>query len=156
LPSHASHDSSSVDVQDTRDRVADIIKAREELSETYGLAENCDVLVGLADELYAKYKWEDCYAVTTKWVHNTRSDPISTSHPAHVDPHRILSRVPAHPAALPLHLACMHHIHRLRSSLFMLAHDLVDQDPAAATTWYAVGLWYFSGKRWAEARRYFR
>jgi anaphase-promoting complex subunit 6 len=50
----------------------------------------------------------------------------------------------------------MHHIHRLRSSLFMLAHDLVDQDPAAATTWYAVGLWYFSGKRWAEARRYFR
>lgn len=38
----------------------------------------------------------------------------------------------------------------------MLAHDLVDQDPTAATTWYAVGLWYFSGKRWGEARRYFR
>jgi len=49
----------------------------------------------------------------------------------------------------------MHHIHRLRSSLFMLAHDLVEQDPQAATTWYAVGLWYFSGKRWGEARRYF-
>ena len=38
----------------------------------------------------------------------------------------------------------------------MLAHDLVEQDPQAATTWYAVGLWYFSGKRWGEARRYFR
>jgi hypothetical protein len=25
-------------------------------------------MVGLADELYAKYKWEDCYAVTSKWV----------------------------------------------------------------------------------------
>lgn len=37
----------------------------------------------------------------------------------------------------------------------MLAHELVEQDPQAATTWYAVGLWYFSGKRWAEARRYF-
>ena len=69
---------------------------------------------------------------------------------------RILARIPSHSTALPLHLACMHHIHRLRSSLFMLAHDLVEQDPAAATTWYAVGLWYFSGKRWAEARRYFR
>jgi hypothetical protein len=68
---------------------------------------------------------------------------------------RILSLIPNHPSALPLHLACMHHIHRLRSSLFMLAHDLVEQDPNAATTWYAVGLWYFSGKRWGEARRYF-
>lgn len=38
----------------------------------------------------------------------------------------------------------------------MLAHDLVEQDPSSATTWYAVGLWYFSGKRWGEARRYFR
>ena len=69
---------------------------------------------------------------------------------------RILDRIPAHPTALPLHLACMHHIHRLRSSLFMLAHDLVEQDPQSATTWYAVGLWYFSGKRWGEARRYLR
>lgn len=37
----------------------------------------------------------------------------------------------------------------------MLAHDLVEEDPQSATTWYAVGLWYFAGKRWAEARRYF-
>ncbi|WVR07363.1 hypothetical protein IAU60_004404 [Kwoniella sp. DSM 27419] len=113
--------------------VREVAAAREALTTQYGLSENCDVLVGLADELYAKYKWEDCYAVTTK----------------------ILARIPGHPAALPLHLACMHHIHRLRSSLFMLAHDLVEQDPQAATTWYAVGLWYFSGKRWGEARRYF-
>ncbi|OWZ40936.1 anaphase-promoting complex subunit 6 [Cryptococcus neoformans c8] len=111
----------------------EVAAAREALTTQFALGENCDVLVGLADELYAKYKWEECYAVTTK----------------------ILSRIPGHPSALPLHLACMHHIHRLRSSLFMLAHELVEQDPQAATTWYAVGLWYFSGKRWAEARRYF-
>ncbi|OCF40492.1 anaphase-promoting complex subunit 6 [Kwoniella heveanensis CBS 569] len=113
--------------------VREVAEAREALMKDYGLADNCDVLVGLADELYAKYKWEDCYAVTAK----------------------ILARIPGHPTALPLHLACMHHIHRLRSSLFMLAHDLVEQDPQAATTWYAVGLWYFSGRRWGEARRYF-
>lgn len=69
---------------------------------------------------------------------------------------RVLHLHPNHPTALPLHLACMHHIHRLRSSLFLLAHDLVEQDPQAASTWYAVGLWYLSGKRWLEARRYFR
>lgn len=34
----------------------------------YGLNDNCDVLVGLADELYARYKWEDCYVVTSKYV----------------------------------------------------------------------------------------
>ncbi|WVW85785.1 hypothetical protein I302_107823 [Kwoniella bestiolae CBS 10118] len=113
--------------------VREVEEARQALTKQYGLGDNCDVLVGLADELYSKYKWEECYAVTTK----------------------ILSRIPGHPTALPLHLSCMHHIHRLRSSLFMLAHDLVEQDPQAATTWYAVGLWYFSGKRWAEARRYF-
>lgn len=68
---------------------------------------------------------------------------------------RILERVPAHQGALTLHLSCMHHIPRLHSALFLFAHDLVEQDPAAATSWYAVGLWYFSGKRWAEARPYF-
>ncbi|ORY35353.1 hypothetical protein BCR39DRAFT_508962 [Naematelia encephala] len=113
--------------------IHEIKHAREELSSTYALSDNCDVLVGLADELYAKYRWEDCYNVTTK----------------------ILARIPGHDTALPLHLACMHHIHRLRSSLFMLAHDLVEQDPQSAMTWYAVGLWYFSGKRWGDARRYF-
>ncbi|WVQ74870.1 hypothetical protein IAR50_004477 [Cryptococcus sp. DSM 104548] len=111
----------------------EVATARERLTRQYALGDNCDVLVGLADELYSKYKWEECYAVTSK----------------------ILSRIPGHTTALPIHLACMHHIHRLRSALFILAHDLVDQDPQSALTWYAVGLWYFSGKRWADARRYF-
>ncbi|ODN92723.1 anaphase-promoting complex subunit 6 [Cryptococcus wingfieldii CBS 7118] len=111
----------------------EVAAARESLTKQYALGDNCDVLVGLADELYSKYKWEECYAVTAK----------------------ILSRIPGHTSALPIHLACMHHIHRLRSALFILAHDLVDQDPQSALTWYAVGLWYFSGKRWADARRYF-
>ena len=48
--------------------VGEIAKARQELSSVYGLGENCDVLVGLADELYARYKWEDCYEVTSKCV----------------------------------------------------------------------------------------
>jgi anaphase-promoting complex subunit 6 len=132
--------------------VREITQARKELVGRYGLGENCDVLAGLADELYARYKWEDCYTVTSRYVFHF--PPIILSWTLLTS--RILELVPNHPSALPLHLACMHHIHRLRSSLFMLAHDLVEQDPSSATTWYAVGLWYFSGKRWGEARRYFR
>lgn len=30
--------------------------------------DNCDVLVALADELFAGYKWEECHAVTTRYV----------------------------------------------------------------------------------------
>ena len=53
-----------LNVQDNH--VLDIIQARESLVNDYGLSDNCDVLVGEADELYARYKWEECYAVTSK------------------------------------------------------------------------------------------
>lgn len=46
--------------------VREIAQARKELVNKYGLGDNCDVLVGLADELYARYKWEDCYTVTSR------------------------------------------------------------------------------------------
>jgi len=46
--------------------VREITQARKELVGRYGLGENCDVLAGLADELYARYKWEDCYTVTSR------------------------------------------------------------------------------------------
>lgn len=46
--------------------VQDITLARKELVSRYGLSNNPDVLVALADELYARYKWEDCYTVTSK------------------------------------------------------------------------------------------
>lgn len=114
------------------DHVAEIAAARRQLAESYDLSNNCDLLVAEAEELFARYKWEDCYVLTSE----------------------ILQRIPGHPAALPVHLACMYHIPRLGSSLFMLAHDLVEQEPHMATSWYAVGLWYFLGKRWSEARRY--
>lgn len=111
----------------------EITTARRELVSAYGLGDNADVLVSAAEELFARYKWEDCYAITS----------------------RVLERIPGHPGALTLHLACMHHLRRLHSSLYVLAHDLVQDEPHAATTWYAVGLWYLTGKRWAEARDHF-
>jgi anaphase-promoting complex subunit 6 len=32
---------------------------------------------------------------------------------------------------------------------------MVESEPDDAISWYAVGLWYFTGRRWEESRRYF-
>jgi len=49
----------------------------------------------------------------------------------------------------------MHHLDHLRSRLFMLAHELVEKEPEHAISWYAVGTWYFTSRKWAEARKYY-
>jgi anaphase-promoting complex subunit 6 len=49
----------------------------------------------------------------------------------------------------------MHHLPRLRSALFLLSHQLADGNPDDAISWYAVGLWYYTGEKWGDARRYF-
>jgi anaphase-promoting complex subunit 6 len=122
------------------------------LTKEYGLLDDPDVLFGLADELYSAMRYADCYAVTTKYAFH-RAIPKSASWLTWID--RILRTHDAHAATLPLHLACMQHLPHLRSKLFLLSHELVDCEPEAVTSWYAVGLWYYSGKRWEEARRYF-
>ncbi|KAL8286853.1 hypothetical protein RQP46_003859 [Phenoliferia psychrophenolica] len=68
---------------------------------------------------------------------------------------RILASHSSHRPTLPLHLACMHHLPNLRSRLYLLAQELVENEPDDAISWYAVGLWYFAGRRWEESRRYF-
>ncbi|GAA98873.1 uncharacterized protein L969DRAFT_88912 [Mixia osmundae IAM 14324] len=112
---------------------AEIAQCRQRLAQEYGLADDPDVLFGLADTLYAASLWQDCYEVTS----------------------RTLDLHDNHEPTMPLHLACMQHLPHLRSRLFILAHDLVDRLPDSAISWYAVGLWYYAGRRWEESRRYF-
>ncbi|KAF9818560.1 hypothetical protein IEO21_02665 [Rhodonia placenta] len=107
--------------------------ARTRLVDEYGLGDNPDVLYSFADALYAQFRWADCFAVTT----------------------RILGLVSVHAPTMPLHIACMHHLSHLNSKLFILAHELVDKEPESPISWYAVGAWYLSAKKWAEARTYF-
>ncbi|KAH8090448.1 cell division control protein 16 [Filobasidium floriforme] len=107
--------------------------ARRKLADEYNLSTNSDIWVAAAEDLFAKYKYEECYLITS----------------------RIIVNEPGHAQGLPLHLACLAQIPRLSSSLFMLAHKLVEQEPTSPISWYAVGLWYFLGERYAEARRYF-
>ena len=50
----------------------------------------------------------------------------------------------------------MHHLPYLHSKLFMLAHELVEKEPEVAISWYTVGAWYLTSRKWGEARKYFR
>ncbi|SCZ93056.1 BZ3500_MvSof-1268-A1-R1_Chr6-2g08433 [Microbotryum saponariae] len=107
--------------------------ARQRLTHEFGLGDDPDVMFSLVDELYTSLRFAECYKLTSK----------------------ILSIHSSHRPTLPIHLSCMHHLPHLRSKLYLYAHHLVDNEPDDCTSWYAVGLWYFSGKRWEESRRYF-
>ena len=71
-------------------------------------------------------------------------------------PRRILGLVAIHPPTIPMHIACMYHLSNLHSKLFILAHEMVDKEPENAVSWYAVGVWYLTAKKWQDARTYFR
>ncbi|KZP00555.1 TPR-like protein [Calocera viscosa TUFC12733] len=112
------------------DEMAD---ARKRLEQQYNLGGNSDVLFGLADTLYSQNRWADCFVITSQ----------------------ILNQVNIHTATLPLHLACMHHLPHMHSRLFLLAHELVEREPNSAISWYAVGVWYLTQKKYGEGRKYF-
>lgn len=92
-----------------------------------------DVLLSLAEELFARLHYEDAYAVTSLIREKDRGYTLS----------------------LPIHIACMFYLPHLRPALFLLAHQLTEEDPESCEAWYAVGVWYASTSRWAEARRHF-
>ncbi|EIM21594.1 TPR-like protein [Wallemia mellicola] len=113
---------------------AEIQNARNELStDSYGFKQNADILQSQADSLYAQFKFQDCYNLTSN----------------------ILKHHPSHPSTLPLQIACMQHLPSLRPSLFLLSHELVETDPDSAISWYAVGVYYYLGEKYVDARRYF-
>lgn len=107
--------------------------ARRQLVGIYGLGDSPDVLLGLAEEMFSRMRYEDAYTVTQ----------------------RIMELCKDHEASLPVHISTMYMIERLRPALYLLAHHLTDTDPDMAAGWYAVGCWYFGTKRWLEARKYF-
>ncbi|KAL9714369.1 anaphase-promoting complex subunit Cut9 [Leucoagaricus gongylophorus] len=114
-------------------RIREHALTRQKLVDEYSLGDNPDVLFSFADALYANFRWADCFAITS----------------------RVLRLVSIHNPTMPLHIACMYHLQDLHSKLFMLAHEMVDQEPENPISWYAVGVWYLSGGKWHQARQYF-
>lgn len=126
--------------------------ARERLTKEFGLGEDPDVLFSRADELYTGMRYAECFKLTSRCAALTAQlSIVLNARP----PCRVLATNSSHRPTLPIHLSCMHYLPHLRSKLFLFAHQLVDSDPDNAISWYAVGLWYFAGKRWEESRRFF-
>lgn len=106
--------------------------AVETLSTHYGLAENADLLLARADLFYTQCRFRDSLAITSSILDN---DKYNFS-------------------VYPLHLACLFEL-KMTNTLFLIAHDLADNHPEEPCAWLAVGIYYFSTDKIAEARRYF-
>lgn len=106
--------------------------ACETLSTHYNLASNPDLLLARADLLYTQCRYKDALAITESIL---QGDKYNFS-------------------IYPLHLACLYEL-RMKNVLFLVAHDLADSHPEEPCTWLAVGIYYFSIHKIAEARRYF-
>lgn len=110
----------------------DFTNATETLSTHYNLASNPDLLLSKAELLFTQCRFKEALSITTS----------------------ILSTDEYNFAIYPLHLACLHELAET-NTLFLLSHRLADLHPEEPCTWLAVGVYYLSIGRIAEARRFF-
>ncbi|KAL7915356.1 cell division control protein 16 [Trichoderma velutinum] len=106
--------------------------AYDSLSTHYQLAANPDLQLARADLLYTQCRYRDALTITNA----------------------ILEEDKYNFAIYPVHLACLYEL-KMKNLLFLISHDLADSHPEEPCTWLAVGIYYFSIKKIAEARRYF-
>ncbi|RHZ52105.1 hypothetical protein Glove_465g33 [Diversispora epigaea] len=114
------------------DHLSEIRETRLELEEKFKLKRDCDLLMSHADELYAQCRFKECYEVTKK----------------------ILEQDMHNHACLPIHIVCLHEL-REKNKLFLLAHELVENLPDKAVTWFSIGCYNYLIGRNDESRRYF-
>ncbi|KAK3491426.1 hypothetical protein B0T13DRAFT_538677 [Neurospora crassa] len=106
--------------------------AIESLSTHYGLENNADILLAKADLLYTQCRFKDALAITESILMDDKYNF----------------------AVYPIHLACLYEL-RKTNVLFLIAHELADTHPDEPCTWLAVGIYYFTTGKIADARRYF-
>ncbi|KAF9880969.1 anaphase-promoting complex subunit cut9 [Colletotrichum karsti] len=106
--------------------------ACDTLSTHYHLANNPDLLLAKADLLFTQCRFRDALDITESIL---QDDKYNFS-------------------VHPLHLACLFQL-KMKNALFLISHDLADTHPEEPCSWLAVGIYYFSIDRIAEARRYF-
>lgn len=111
---------------------AEFSNAVESLSQHYNLESNPDILLSKAELFFTQCRFKQALAITAA----------------------VLERDAYNFSFLPIHLACLHELHR-SNDLFLLAHRLADLHPEEPATWLAVGVYYLSINQIAEARRFF-
>lgn len=106
--------------------------AYDSLSTHYSLGTNPDLQLARADLLYTQCRYRDALSITNS----------------------ILEEDKYNFTVYPVHLACLFEL-KMKNMLFLVSHDLADHHPEEPCTWLAVGIYYFSIDKIAEARRYF-
>ncbi|KAI9890646.1 MAG: anaphase promoting complex subunit cdc16 [Vezdaea aestivalis] len=106
--------------------------ASEDLSTHYKLATNPDLRLSKAELFFTQCRFKEALALTDS----------------------ILAEDKYNFAIYPLHLACLHELGQ-KTTLFLIAHDLADHHPDEPCAWHAVGIYYLTTSKIAEARRFF-
>ncbi|KAI9818250.1 MAG: anaphase promoting complex subunit cdc16 [Thelocarpon impressellum] len=106
--------------------------ATETLSTHYNLSTNADLLLSKAELLFTQCRFQEALTLTSS----------------------ILDGDKYNFSVYPLHLACLHELNH-KNALFLIAHDLADQHPEEPGSWLAVGVYYLTIGKVAEARRFF-
>lgn len=113
-------------------RPEEFSNAAETLSTHYNLGDNPDILRAKAELMFTHCRFRDALALSTSVLAN---DTYNFS-------------------IMPVHLAALHELGD-QNALYLLSHDLADTHPLEACSWLAVGIYYLTINRVAEARRYF-
>lgn len=106
--------------------------ATETLSTHYNLADNPDIVRSRADLMFTQCRFQDALVLTSS----------------------VLAHDKYNFSILPLHLATLHELSQT-NALFLLSHSLVDTHPNEPGSWLAIGIYYYSTNKTAEARRHF-
>ncbi|KAL4791620.1 hypothetical protein BDV19DRAFT_370238 [Aspergillus venezuelensis] len=122
--------------------------ATETLSTHYKLAENPDILLSRAEALYTQCRFAEALELTSSILSTSRSSISAQTSSAGQ------SHLGHSPAVYPLHLACLYET-GATNALFLLSHTLADHSPEESYTYLAIGVYYLSVAKIAEARRFF-
>lgn len=129
---------------------ATLANATETLSTHYNLASNPDLLLTRAETLYTQCRFHEALAITTR-ILNSQENSNSSNDAASNSTNASLGHSPR---LYPLHLAVLYETGS-HNTLFHLAHTLSTHAPHESYTYLAIGTYYLSTFRIAEARRFF-
>jgi anaphase-promoting complex subunit 6 len=127
-----------------------LAEATETLSTHYNLASNPDLLLTRAETLYTQCRFHEALSITTG-ILNSRTDSPTVTEQSDINTAASLGH---NRQLYPLHLALLYETGS-HNTLFHLSHTLSAHAPHESYTYLAIGTYYFSTSRIAEARRFF-
>jgi anaphase-promoting complex subunit 6 len=125
-----------------------LAEATETLSTHYNLASNPDLLLTRAETLYTQCRFHDALDITTN-ILNSQSTTDGDHSSSNTN-----AALGHNPRLYPLHLAVLYET-GAHNTLFHLSHTLATHAPHESYTYLAIGTYYLSTYRIAEARRFF-